>query len=76
MEKINLKIPLKSEADINEAVEHFSYCIKQAAWSSTPVLVSDQINSNLSLPVREKIAEKRQGRKTCNKPDTQRISQP
>lgn len=64
IENINLKIPLKSEADINEAVEHFNDCIQQAAWSSTPVPVPKQINSKLSLHVREKIAEKRQARKT------------
>ena len=58
-ENINLKIPLKSEADINEAVEHFNDCIQQAAWPSTPV------------PVPKQIKQIKHG----NKPDTQRTSQ-
>lgn len=33
---INLNIPLKTNDEINEAVQHLTICIQEAAWDATP----------------------------------------
>lgn len=63
---INLHLPLKSESDIEEAVEHFVKTIQQAAWSSS---IARPKPNNPHLPcypsyIRDLIAEKRRVRKT------------
>lgn len=61
---LNLQIPLKSDEDISDAVEHFNSCIQSAAWQSTPVLESRTAHKSYTpCNIREKLAEKRNARK-------------
>ena len=63
-ETLNLQIPLKTQNDIVEAVEHFNLCIQQASWSSTPINNNNTKYSNTNPSVIDKLAEKRRARKT------------
>jgi hypothetical protein len=60
---LNLQVPLKTEADITEAVEQLNRSIQQAAWNSTPVLKNKVCNNFVPLTIREKLSEKRRLRK-------------
>lgn len=60
---LDTRIPLKTEDDLTEAVEHFNRCIQSAAWSSTPALRNGDTNKFVPLNIREKLAEKRRLRK-------------
>ena len=60
---LNMFLPLKTENDITEAVEHFNQCIQQAAWNATPANSTMRNADESSALVRQKIAEKRQIRK-------------
>lgn len=62
-ETLNTSIPLKTEYEITESIEHFNQCIQQAAWNATPLnSAKDSVNES-SVPVRLKVAEKRKLRK-------------
>lgn len=37
-EELNLNLPLKTERDIDDAVEHMTSLIQEACWSATPEL--------------------------------------
>jgi hypothetical protein len=62
-EPVTLKIPIKTEIDIEEAVENITKAIKKAAWQATPD--KNEQNSKEERPkiVKQKIAEKRKARK-------------
>ncbi|CAH2106803.1 unnamed protein product [Euphydryas editha] len=60
--KININLPLKTEWDLMEAVEHFNECVQNAAWDSTPA-TKKYTEPECSKHIRELVAEKRQARK-------------
>lgn len=59
---LNTDIPLKSDDDISECVEHLIKVIQNASWNSTP---QQSFNCTIksSAEIRKKIAEKRKSRK-------------
>ena len=57
------QIPLKSNDDIEKAVEIFNATVQQAAWSSTPRSHTKKVHSSTDLAVRELIHVKRKLRK-------------
>lgn len=56
-------VPLKTEYDIDEAVELLTCAIQDAAWQATPESNQGTKTENVPLHVREKIREKRRLRK-------------
>ena len=58
-----LKVPLKCEQHIEEAVEIFNTVIQNAGWKSTPINVTQKHRPYLSTGIREKIKAKRKVRK-------------
>ena len=62
-EKLNLKLPLKTEEDIELAIEHFNKHIQDAAWISTPELDNQDTQINYPIEIKEKLKEKRRLRK-------------
>lgn len=61
---IDMKVPLKSDEDITNAVEHFDIIVQQAAWATTPPpTASNSDRTHCSLPVRELLSKKRKARK-------------
>ncbi|CAG9133853.1 unnamed protein product [Plutella xylostella] len=70
---IELKIPLKSEEDIEIATKYVTCLIQEAAWKNTPELNDvKRERFNLNADLREKIAEKRKLRRiwhTSRHPD-------
>lgn len=58
-----LKIPLKTENDITEAIEHFNLCIQQATWNSTPISSTNVRENSCLQAIRDMIALKRNLRK-------------
>lgn len=62
-ETLNTKIPLKTEENINNAIEHLNHSIQQATWNSTPYNGSNDKEYSCSPLIRNKIAQKRKLRK-------------
>lgn len=62
--RLNIKVSLKTEADIEKAVEHFNYIIQHAAWEATPPIPETNCLIKYSAFIKEKILEKRKLRKT------------
>lgn len=62
-ESINLSLPLKTESEISDAVEHFNHCVQQAAWNSTPSNSRKAKPSRCSTAALELISKKRRLRK-------------
>ncbi|XP_018368700.1 PREDICTED: nardilysin-like [Trachymyrmex cornetzi] len=62
---LNISISLKTEDEINEAVEHFNHSIQQAAWEATPFNYSKEKVKEWSDLTKQKVAEKRRLRKQC-----------
>lgn len=64
---LNLKIPLKNEKNLEDALEHFTKIVQQAAWNSTPV-GEDRIPS-LQTPevIKAKVKENRKLRRRWQK---------
>lgn len=60
---LNLDISLKTENEIENAIEHFNETIQFAAWNSTPKNSYNNV-AKLSAEVRNKLSEKRKARKT------------
>lgn len=60
---LQLKIPLKTNEEIEHAVEHFNSVIQQAAWSSTPLNTNETKSEAYPISIREKIIQKRKLRK-------------
>lgn len=60
---ISLDQPLKTEVDIERAVEYLTKKVQEAAWFATPIYEPHQRKNEISPSVKEKIAEKRQLRK-------------
>lgn len=67
LRKINLNIPLKSQNEIENAVEYLTKIIQKSAWKSTPDFVeSERVYAN-PRHVQELIKEKRKMRKVWQK---------
>lgn len=59
---LNTSISLKTENEINEAVEHFNHCMQQAAWNATSFNYLKGKDNESSDMIKRK-AEKRRIRK-------------
>lgn len=66
VEDIDLKIPLKTEAEIDDAVEQLNVSIQKAAWASTPE-IKGQRAEECPAYIKEKIKEKRKLRQEWQK---------
>ena len=60
----DVTLPLKTENDITEAVEHFNQCIQQAAWNATPANSTMRKADESSALVRQKNSRKTTNKKT------------
>lgn len=60
---INIKIPLKTPEQIDNAVSNLTKNIQQACWEATPNMGRKQITNRCPPALKEKIAEKRKIRK-------------
>lgn len=60
---INLKIPLKSEDDVDSAAIYITNLIQTAAWKSTPHIEQSSRNTMTPLEIKKKILEKRRLRR-------------
>lgn len=60
---IDCNISLKTEVELEEAIENFTKAIQKAAWESTPVIKTQNNIQFCSLNVKAKIKEKRKIRK-------------
>lgn len=61
--KLNLKIPLKSQIDIENAVRYLTREIQTAATLNTPVHIYKKKSNNYPLSVRQLVLEKRKFRR-------------
>lgn len=62
-EKICCNIPLKSEKELDDAVENFTNLIQESAWKATPPAQINEQRTLNSTKVQQKILEKRKLRK-------------
>lgn len=62
-ENLNCNVPLKTEEDLNNAVEQFNHTIQIAAWNATPEMGRKDQAGECSLLIKQKITEKRNMRK-------------
>lgn len=62
-QSIQLSMPLSTEDEITDAVEHLNDCIQQASWSSTATKINRNESSNCSIAASELLALKRKIRK-------------
>lgn len=62
-EQIKLNIPLKTPAELDNAVIELTETIQRAAWSATPDHNSTTVNEKCPLIIKEKIQERRKLRK-------------
>ena len=62
-EQITLAIPLKTEIDIEEAVENITKLIQNAAWQATPDRNDQTTTEECPIIIKQKLAEKRKARK-------------
>lgn len=60
---LNLNLPLKTEDNINEAVENFNVCVQNAGWLSTPKSMQSNKLNTCSTEVLSIISLKRRTRK-------------
>jgi hypothetical protein len=61
--RLQLNIPLKTEEELNDAVEQFTNEIQKAAWEATPEQEDTEKDEDCPLSIKQKIAEKRRIRK-------------
>jgi exonuclease III len=61
--QINLKIPLKTKTDLEDAVHNFTTVIQQAAWQATPPIRKQHPQRECPEIVKQKLMEKRAARK-------------
>ena len=62
-QSLDLTLPLKTDDNITEAVEHFNYCVQQSAWAATPEVKGAKYEPVFPPLIRELLAEKRRARK-------------
>jgi hypothetical protein len=56
-----LEIPLKTEIDIEEAVENITIAIQHAEWQATPNRNEQDFKEECPIVVKQKVAEKKKG---------------
>lgn len=56
---INLRLPLKSSNDVEEAALHITKVLQESAWKATPVTPEKTQKYNYPLEVRRRVEEKR-----------------
>jgi hypothetical protein len=62
---VNLNLRMKSPEDIDDAVQHFTRVVQDAAWKSTPQSrQTETTTTDTPLYIRQLIAEKRRARRT------------
>ena len=62
-EQLTLTVPLKTEIDIEEAVENITKAIPNAVWQATPDSNDQSYAEEPPIIIKWKLAEKRNGRK-------------
>lgn len=62
-EKINLQIPLKTNEDIELAINQLNNVIQESSRTSTPETPPQRLNQNCPIIIKQKIAEKRRLRR-------------
>jgi hypothetical protein len=62
-ERITLTIPLKTEIDIEEAVENITKVIQNVPWQATPDRNDQTTTEESPIIIKQKLAEKRKARK-------------
>jgi hypothetical protein len=60
---LTLHVPLKTEAQIEDAVKHFTDLIQWAGWTATPETTCTTSSSDCPIFIKQKLAEKRRLRK-------------
>jgi hypothetical protein len=60
---LTLHVPLKTEAEIEDAVKYFTDLIQWAGWTATPEITCTPSSYDYPLPIKQKLAEKRRLRK-------------
>ena len=61
---IDIRLSLKTEGDITNAVEHFNTSVRNSVWSSTPQLYRNNSSlHNVPANISDLIAAKRKARK-------------
>jgi hypothetical protein len=65
--QINLKIPLKTEAELEDAVYKLTTAIQQAAWQATPPLREQYFQHDCPKLVKQKLRKKRATRERWHK---------
>jgi hypothetical protein len=73
--QINLKIPLKTEDDLEDAVHNFTTVLQQAAWQATPPIRKQHSQRECPDIVKQKLREKRAARKRWHHTRAQRDKQ-
>lgn len=61
--RINLKVPLKTNEQLDQEVEKIIKDIQQAAWNNTPKIKKKTSGNNYQKEIRELVTEKRKARK-------------
>lgn len=61
--RIRLTIPLKTENDLFNAIEHLNESIQQSSWDATPNFQTQQVPEYGPIAIKQKIAEKRRLRR-------------
>jgi hypothetical protein len=61
---VNLRIPLKTKEDVEEACNYITNAIQVAAWINTPACTNLGTNIIQPIEIKKKIAEKRRVRRT------------
>jgi len=62
-EQLTLTIPLKTEIDIDEAVENITKAIQNAAWQAIPDSNDQTYTEESPITIQQKLADKRKARK-------------
>lgn len=66
-EQINCNIPLKTNEELEIAIDNFNTIIQKTAWAITPKIETPEAKTVCSTSVKNKIAEKRKLRKEWQK---------
>ena len=72
-QKINLRIPLKNQEQLDSETENFTNIMQQAAWNNTPKAKSAIKSLNYPIEISEKVNEKQGKEKIVNIQDPKKI---
>jgi len=74
-ENLTLKVPLKTDWDIEDYMHHLVRIIRQAAWFSTTNLLKHSNQNTCTPALKQKILDKRSYADDCNTPGPLKIRQ-